>query len=109
MEFPGLVLVMSSWVGPVGQVAYRAGDWDATTGGLIVEGWPVSLVAVATLGANTVVVTGPNQRRMSLFVVPPATPGGLARAVLRSAAAGYTVAGIEETLTSNGIRLGRPG
>jgi hypothetical protein len=54
---------------------------------------------------NTVVVTGPNQRRMSLLVVPPNTPGGVARAVLRSATEPDNVASVEEILTSNGIRL----
>lgn len=106
-EFPGLVLAMSSWVGPVRRVAYHVNDWDRTGRELTVEGWSVTVVGFPTLDANTVVVTGPNQRRMMLLVVPPDTPGGLARAVLRSAADPDTVASVEEILASNGIRLDR--
>jgi len=103
-EFPGLVLAMSSWVGPVGRVAYHLGDWDKTRRQLTVEGWSVTLVGFPTLDANTVVVTGSNQRRMILLVVPPDTPGAVARAVLRSAAGSDTVASVEEILASNGVR-----
>lgn len=108
-EFPGLVLVMSSWVGPIRRVTYHLHDWDPTGRELTVEGWTVTLVALPTLDANTVVVTGSNQRRMMLLVVPPGTPGGAARAVLRSAAAPDTVASAEEILTSNGVRATRQG
>jgi len=104
-EFPGLVLAMSSWVGPVRRVAYHVDDWDRTRRELTVEGWSVTLVGYPTLEANTVVVTGSNQRRMMLLVVPPGTPGGVARAVLRSAAGPDTVASVEEILASNGVRL----
>jgi hypothetical protein len=97
---------MSSWVGPVTRVAYRLDDWDTVTRELIVEGWSVRLAGFPALEANTVVVTGSNQRRMILLVVPPGTPGGAARAVLRSAAGADTMASVEEILASNGIRLG---
>jgi hypothetical protein len=106
-EFPGLVLAMSSWVGPVRRVSYHLDDWDPTTRELIVEGWSVRLAGVPTLDANTVVVTGSNQTRRILLVVPPGTPGGAARAVLASAAAADTVASVEELLASNGVRLSR--
>jgi hypothetical protein len=85
-EFPGLVLAMSSWVGPVNRVAYHLDDWTGTERELTVEGWSVALVGDHALEAHTVVVTGPDQRQMSLLVVPPETPGSVARAVLRSAA-----------------------
>lgn len=106
-EFPGFVLAMSSWVGPVRRVAYHVDDWDRTRRELTVEGWSVTVVGFPTLDANTVVVTGSNQRRMMLLVVPPDTPGGIARAVLSSAAGPDTVASVEEILVSNGIRLDR--
>lgn len=106
-EFPGLVLATSSWVGPVRQVIYHLDDWNTTRQELTVEGWRVCLVGSLAFAANTVVVTGSNQDRMTLLVVPPGTPGGVARAVLRSAARPDTVAGAEEILASNGIRLVR--
>jgi hypothetical protein len=105
-EFPGLVLAMSSWVGPVGRVAYNTDDWQRPGAKLTVEGWVVKLIGSRAMDPNTVVVTGPNQRRMSLLVVPPGTPGGVARAVLQSAAEADNVASVEEILTSNGVQLG---
>jgi hypothetical protein len=105
-EFPGLVLATSSWVGPVRRVTCHPDDWDTHERELTMEGWSVSLAGSLTLEANTVVVTGANQKRMSLLVVPPGTPDGVARAVLRSAARPDTVAGAEEILASHGIRLG---
>lgn len=79
------------WAGR--RVTYHLDNWDLTTPELMVEGWPVTLVGSATLEAtNTVVVTGTDQDRKRLLVVPPGTPGGVARAVLRLAAAPETVA-----------------
>lgn len=103
-EFPGLVLAMSSWIGPIRRVTYHLDNWDKTTRELTVESWTVKLVGLPTLDANTVVVTGSNQRRMMLLVVPPGTPDGAARAVLRSAAAPDTVDSVEVILASNGVR-----
>lgn len=105
-EFPGLVLAMSSWVGPVSRVDYNPDDWTETERDLTVEGWSVTLVGDHTLDAHTVVVTGPNQHRMSLLVVPPGTPGGVARAVLRSAAGPDNVAAVGDNLEGNGMMLG---
>lgn len=102
-EFPGLVLATSSWIGPVRRVDYHVDDWNTTSQELTVEGWRVSLVGSSTLQANTVVVAGPGQRRMILLVVPSSTPGGIARAVLRSMAAPGPSGGVEEILANNGI------
>jgi hypothetical protein len=84
-EFPELVLATSSWVGPVHRVDFHPDGWDPTGPELMVEGWLVSVAGSATLEANTVVVTGTDQRRMSLLVIPPGTPDRAARAMLRSA------------------------
>ncbi|HEX6358626.1 DUF5994 family protein [Actinophytocola sp.] len=105
-EFPELVLAMSSWVGPVRRVTYHPDDWQAAAHELTVEGWLVSLVGSSTLQANTVAVVGPGQRRMSLLVVPPSTPGGIARTVLRSATGPGNMSTVEEILANNGIDSG---
>lgn len=98
-EFPGLVLATSSWVGPVRRVDYHLDDWlAATSRELVVEGWTVSLVGSSTLRANTVVVTGPDQRQMRLLVVPPHTTGDIARAVLNATAGPGDVGSVEEIL-----------
>lgn len=105
VEFPGLVLAMSSWVGPIRRVTYHLHDWDTAGRELTVEGWTVTLVGLSTLDANTIVVTG--QRLMMLLVVTPGTPGGAARAVLQAAAGPDTMASVEEILASNGVRASR--
>jgi hypothetical protein len=107
-EFPGLILAMSSWVGPIIRVAYHVDDWERTGRELMVEGWTVKLAAFGTLEANTVIVTGSNRRRTSLLVVPPDTPGDVARAVLRTTAGSDAVRSVAEILSSNGVRLGQP-
>jgi hypothetical protein len=105
-EFPDLVLVMSSWVGPVCRVTYPVGDWDAAGHNVTIEGWLVELVASATLQPNTVLVAGTHQRTRGLLVVPPGAPGDVARAVLRATAGPEAVVSAEEMLTGNGVRLG---
>jgi hypothetical protein len=103
-EFPELVLATSSWVGPVRRVAYHVDDWHtATSRELVVEGWTVSLAESPALQANTVVVTGPDQRRMCLLVIPPHTTGDTARAVLNATAGPGEGGGVEELLASHGI------
>src|SRR6266498_1649310 len=102
-EFPGLILAMSSWVGPVRRVAYRLDDWNPTASELTVEGWPVTLAGLSTLQENTVVVAGTDQRRMALLVVPPHTPGDIARAVLRSMTGPDATGTVEEILARHGV------
>lgn len=101
-EFPGLVLAMSSWVGPVRRVVYRLDDWHPTTPELTVEGWLVSLSGSSTLQANG---RGGRHRTApdGLLVIPPHTPGDIARAVLRSTARPDAVGSVEDILASHGI------
>lgn len=56
-----------------------------------------------TIDRHTVTAIGTNARRVSLLVVPPNTPGGVARAVLRSAAGSDSTATVEDILSSNGV------
>lgn len=65
---------------------------------------PPCVPGVHTIAANTVRVSGRKMRELRLLVVPPGTSGGVARAVLRSAASRDTVATAEEILASNGVR-----
>jgi hypothetical protein len=106
-EFPDLVLVMSSWVGPVRRVTYAVDDWDAAGQNVAIDGWLVELVGSATLQSHTVLVTGTHQRTRSLLVVPPTAPGAAARAVLMATAGPDAVDSAEKMLTDNGVRLGR--
>ncbi|MBP2471554.1 hypothetical protein JOF53_000426 [Crossiella equi] len=104
-EFPALVMALSSWVGPARQVGYRPDAWGLAEPRLTVEDWVVRLVGSPFLPAGTVTLTGPNLKRVRLVVVPPDTPSGLARAVLRSAAGKHTTASAEDILAANGVPL----
>lgn len=102
-EFPALAMAVSSWIGPVRHIAYHPDDWAPTGPKLTVEGWVVSVEALLTVPASTLLLTGPNRKQAHLLVVPPATPGGVARAVLRSASSSDTAASVGEILASNGV------
>jgi hypothetical protein len=87
-------------------MAYNLDAWDPTERTLTVESWTVCLAGSQTMQANTVILTGPDLKQIRLLVVPPGTPGGVARAVLRSASDAATIATVEDILTSNGVPLG---
>lgn len=101
--FPELVLVMSSWVGPVSRVTYHVADWAAPGGAMTIDGWPVELVGSPMLQRHTVVVTGTGSRERTLLVVPPDAPGTAARAVLVAMADPEVVGSAEDMLTRNGV------
>ncbi|WP_173136667.1 DUF5994 family protein [Kibdelosporangium persicum] len=105
-EFPALIMALSSWVGPARHFAYHPHDWDPAEKTLTVEGWTVHLEALHTMRPNTVALTGLNLKQIRVLLVPPATPGGVARAVLRSASGVDTTATVEDILASNGVSLG---
>jgi uncharacterized protein DUF5994 len=105
-EFPELVMTLSSLLGPVDRIGYNPDTWDTTARTQTVANRTVRLEGVHTMQANTVTVTGPDLPLMSLVVVPPGTPGGVARAVLRSAAGSDCIATARDILVSNGVLLG---
>jgi uncharacterized protein DUF5994 len=103
-EFPELALVVSSWVGPVCRIVYRADEWAPAGHAATSDGWPFDLETSVAPQPNTVVVVGTHQRRRTLLVVPPGVPDRVARAVLSSTARPGTVDSAEHTLASHGIR-----
>jgi hypothetical protein len=103
VEFPGLVMALSSWVGPVTRVACHFDAWNLAVTRLVANGWPVVLADDPELAANTIMVTSADDRHLTMLVIPPNTPGPAARAMLRIAAARDTVLTAEEILGSNGI------
>lgn len=106
-EFPTLVTALISALGPISRVGYNLDAWNTTTRKVIVQNRVVRMEGFRTMQPNTVTLTGQNRRRISLLVVPPDTPGGVARAVLRSAADPDTTASVQDILTSNGVFLGQ--
>ncbi|WP_193441137.1 DUF5994 family protein [Actinosynnema sp. ALI-1.44] len=102
-EFPALVATLTSTWGPISRVGYNLDAWTATARKLTVHDRVVRMDGFRTMQPNTVTLTGHNRQRITLLVVPPDTPGGAARAILRSAADPGTTATVQDILTSNGI------
>lgn len=105
-EFPVLIMALTAWIGSARHVAYHPGAWAGVGRVLMVEGRAVCLAGSRTVQADTVVLTGPNLDRIRVLVIPPATRGGVARAVLRSASGPGTNASAEDILASNGVSRG---
>jgi uncharacterized protein DUF5994 len=101
--FPELVSALQPWVGPVGRITYHLGLWEPAPRKQTVDGRVVRYEGFHTIDRHTVTAIGTNTRRVSLLVVPPATPGGVARAVLRSAAGADSTATVADILASNGV------
>jgi hypothetical protein len=104
-EFPALVAALTSTLGPISRAGYNLDAWTATARKLTVHDRVVRMEGFRTMQPHTVTLTGQNRQRISLLVVPPDTPGGVARAILRSAADPDTTATVHDILTSNGISL----
>jgi hypothetical protein len=101
--FPELVSALLPWVGPVGRIAYNLGLWEHAPRKQTVDGRVIRYEGFHTIDSHTVTAIGTNTRRVSLLVVPPPTPGGVARAVLRSVAGADSTATVENILASNGV------
>jgi hypothetical protein len=101
--FPELVSALHPWVGPVGRITYNLDLWEPAPRKQTVDGRMVRYEGVHTMDRHTVTAIGTNGRRVSLLVVPPPTPGGVARAVLRSAADSDSTATVSDILASNGV------
>lgn len=101
--FPELVSALHPWVGPVSRIAYNLDLWEPAPRKQSVDGRAIRCEGFHTMDPHTVTAIGTNSRRVSLLVVPPHTPGGVARAVLRSAADAESTATVEDILASNGV------
>jgi hypothetical protein len=101
--FPELVPALHPWVGPVARIAYHLGFWEPAPRKQTVAGRVVRYEGFHTIDRHTVTAIGMDARRVSLLVVPPPTPGGVARAVLRSAAGADNTATVADILASNGV------
>jgi hypothetical protein len=105
-ELPPLVSALLAWVGPVSRVSYHLDTWGTVARKVPVEGRVVRVEGFHSTDRHTIVVIGSDSRRVSLLVVPPGVPGGVARAVLRSAVGGDSTATVADILTSNGVPAG---
>jgi hypothetical protein len=107
-EFPGLIMALTSWLGPARDIAYDDDVWVTTARTLTVQSRPVRLTGSDGIPANTVQVTGLNLKTICLLVVPPNAPGRAARAILRSAYGSATTTTVADILNSNGVSPDRP-
>lgn len=103
--FTELVTALVPWTGPVVRIAYNLDEWHTDIRRLMVGKRCIRLEGFRAAPADTVAVTGTNRNRVSLLVVPPGTPAGVAHAALRTAADPDVAATVAEILTSTGIRL----
>lgn len=101
--FPDLVSALRPWVGEVSRIAYNLDRWEPAPRKQRVDDRVIRYEGFHTIDADTVTAIGTDNRRVSLLVVPPSTPGGVARAVLRSAADADNTATVKNILASNGV------
>ncbi|MFC0111955.1 DUF5994 family protein [Kibdelosporangium aridum] len=86
-QSPALVAALSSTLGPISRVGYNLDAWTTTARKLTVRDRVVRMDGCRTMQPNTVTLTGQNRHRISLLVIPPDTPGDVARAILSSVSA----------------------
>lgn len=101
-ELPALAAALASRVGPVARVTYHLDAWGTTARKVRLGDRTVRLEGFRATDPDTVTVLGTDSRRVNLLVVPREVPGGAARAALRSAADGDSVATAAEILSGNG-------
>jgi uncharacterized protein DUF5994 len=101
--FPELVSALQPWLGPVSRIAYHLGLWEPAPRKQTVDGRMIRYEGFHTIDPHTVTAIGTNTRRVSLLVVPPPTPDGVARAVLLSAAGSDSTATVADILASNDV------
>ncbi|WP_433261354.1 DUF5994 family protein [Actinosynnema sp. CS-041913] len=108
-EFPPLITAMAARGMAVQRVSYHLDTWDVVGRRLTVRDTVVRMEGFRTMPPHTVTMIGPGRARTRLLVIPPATPGGAARAALRVAADTGSTAGVEDILEWNNIVVGRAG
>ncbi|GAB3001844.1 DUF5994 family protein [Saccharothrix stipae] len=107
-EFPPLITAMAALGMRVLRVSYHLGTWVPTGRRLTVHDADVRLEGFRTTQPHTVTMIGPGHARTRLLVIPPATPGGAARAALRAAADADSTATAEDILRWNNVLVPGP-
>ncbi|MCE6996184.1 DUF5994 family protein [Saccharothrix sp. S26] len=104
-EFPPLITAMAALGLPVQRVSYDLDGWDAVGRRLTVRGAVVRMEGFRTAQPHTVTMIGPDRARIRLLVIPPATPGGAARAAMRAAARTGSTTTVENILEWNNVAV----
>ncbi|MEU4746173.1 DUF5994 family protein [Actinosynnema sp. NPDC023658] len=108
-EFPPLITAMAALGRPVLRVSYDLDAWDVVGRRLPVGDAVVRMEGFRTSQPHTVTMIGPDRARTRLLVIPPATPGGAARAALRAAADPCSTATVADLLEWNNVAVRRVG
>ncbi len=108
-EFPPLITAMAALGLPVQRVSYDLDAWDAVGLRLTVHGTVVSMEGFRATQPRTVTMVGPDRVRTRLLGIPPATPGGAARAAMRATAHTGSTATVEDILEWNNVAARRAG
>jgi hypothetical protein len=98
IEFPPLLAVLGA-DGRVRRVSYHLDSWARADRKLEAGDTTVRMEGFHSIQPDTVTLVNADYTRVRLLVVPPGTPGGVAQAVLRSAATSNAT--VEDILSSN--------
>lgn len=101
-EIPALQDALRDQVGPVGRISYHLDAWPPVPRKLPTGGRVIRMEGFHSMSRHLLVVIGVDYRRATLLVVPHGTPGGVARALLRSAARPESTETADEILAGNG-------
>ncbi|MEJ2851824.1 MULTISPECIES: DUF5994 family protein [unclassified Saccharothrix] len=104
-EFPPLLAVLDA-DGRVRRVSYHLDSWDRADRKLAAGEVVVRMEGFHTIQPDTVTLVNSDYTRIRLLVVPPGTPGGVARAVLRSVTTASATATVADILSANGATPG---
>ncbi|MFT7837060.1 DUF5994 family protein [Saccharothrix sp. BKS2] len=77
-ELPGLIEAVADRLGSVDRVVYASTFWGSAPNRLELGGRVVALEGLAALDTDTVHITGGDQRRIDLLVIPPEAFGAAA-------------------------------
>ncbi|WP_208719850.1 DUF5994 family protein [Amycolatopsis circi] len=105
-ELPSLAHCLEQRVGLVTRVGYHLEAWGLAEREVRLGGRTVRLEGFRSTDPDMITVIGTDSRWVHLLVIRPEAPGGVARAVLRSASDGDSTATSAEILFGNGVASG---
>lgn len=103
-ELPGLLGVLAVRLGPLRQVAFALGAWDAAPRRAEIDGQSVRLEGLGSQDASIVHVTGTDGQCISLLVVPPEAAEGAGQDAMMVAARPGNADSIAKILSMAGVR-----
>ncbi|GAA3029105.1 hypothetical protein Aglo01_35380 [Actinokineospora globicatena] len=104
-EFPPLIADMAASGMAVLRVTYNLNAWDRSDPEIVVGDAAVRMEGVHATHPQSVTLIGPDGTGTRLLVIPPATPGGAARAALRAATDVDSTASVADILEWNNVSV----